>query len=234
MVTHAKILRAICNGLNEAIAQFDFDDFDFNDDKDITLNKIKSSSIARSKVVQSEWIYKNFVDLGLPSGTLWCKWNIGASNGNTPESWYGNYYAWGETETKDIYNEDNYTYTENQKILPLDRDVAYLTNNLMRMPSLEQLKELKALPNEWVNNYNGIEGLNGRAFIGTNGNKLFIPAAGSEEHAYNSYCNIWSSHLYDAGIPYYANSLCFTSDDIKIGGYKRFRGYTIRPVLLKQ
>ena len=37
-----------------------------------------------------------YVDLGLPSGTLWATMNVGAT---TPED-YGNYYAWGETKTK--------------------------------------------------------------------------------------------------------------------------------------
>lgn len=47
-----------------------------------------------------------FVDLGLPSGTLWADRNIGASS---PED-YGNYYAWGETETKKKYNWSNYKF----------------------------------------------------------------------------------------------------------------------------
>ena len=37
----------------------------------------------------------DYVDLGLPSGTLWAKCNVGASN---PEE-TGYYFAWGETET---------------------------------------------------------------------------------------------------------------------------------------
>lgn len=39
------------------------------------------------------------VDLGLPSGLKWASCNVGAT---TPEG-YGNYYAWGETETKTDY-----------------------------------------------------------------------------------------------------------------------------------
>ena len=39
------------------------------------------------------------VDLGLPSGQKWASFNVGAT---TPEG-YGNYYAWGETETKTDY-----------------------------------------------------------------------------------------------------------------------------------
>lgn len=46
------------------------------------------------------------VDLGLPSGTLWAKYNIGVDPNDldTAEKWYGNYYAWGEIETKTDYS----------------------------------------------------------------------------------------------------------------------------------
>ena len=47
-----------------------------------------------------------YVDLGLPDGTLWATCNIGAT---TPEE-CGNYYAWGETEPKDNYEVDTYKY----------------------------------------------------------------------------------------------------------------------------
>ena len=40
-----------------------------------------------------------YVDLGLPSGTLWATCNIGA---NSPEE-YGDYFAWGETVPKAAY-----------------------------------------------------------------------------------------------------------------------------------
>ena len=49
----------------------------------------------------AEW-----VDLGLPSGLLWAKCNLGASS---PEE-YGDYYAWGETTTKSNYNWSTYKY----------------------------------------------------------------------------------------------------------------------------
>lgn len=47
-----------------------------------------------------------YVDLGLPSGTLWATCNVGATS---PED-YGDYYAWGETSTKDTYYWTNYKY----------------------------------------------------------------------------------------------------------------------------
>ena len=48
-----------------------------------------------------------FVDLGLPSGTLWATCNVGA---NTPEE-SGYYFAWGETETKNTYSWNNYKHS---------------------------------------------------------------------------------------------------------------------------
>ncbi len=47
-----------------------------------------------------------YVDLGLPSGTKWATCNVGASS---PED-YGDYYAWGETETKSSYNWSMYKW----------------------------------------------------------------------------------------------------------------------------
>ena len=45
---------------------------------------------------------KEYVDLGLPSGTLWATCNIGASS---PEK-YGGYFSWGETEFDSKYREE--------------------------------------------------------------------------------------------------------------------------------
>ena len=44
--------------------------------------------------------HPHMIDLGLPSGTKWACCNVGA---DTPES-YGSYYAWGETEEKDVFS----------------------------------------------------------------------------------------------------------------------------------
>ena len=40
------------------------------------------------------------VDFELPSGTLWCKYNLGVNPNQLliPEDWYGDCYAWGELE----------------------------------------------------------------------------------------------------------------------------------------
>ena len=49
---------------------------------------------------------RKYVDLGLPSGTLWATMNVGA---NHPED-YGDYFAWGEIATKDVYNWSTYKW----------------------------------------------------------------------------------------------------------------------------
>lgn len=58
----------------------------------------------------------NCVDLGLASGLLWAKCNMGTTKPTEP----GDYYAWGETSTKKKYYIDNYKHfkvDENVKIL---------------------------------------------------------------------------------------------------------------------
>ena len=46
-----------------------------------------------------------YVDLGLPSGIKWATFNVGATQ---PEE-YGDYFAWGETEPKELYDESTYS-----------------------------------------------------------------------------------------------------------------------------
>ena len=51
-------------------------------------------------------IPNNCVDLGLASGLLWAKCNMGTTEPTQP----GDYYAWGETSPKKKYYSDNYKY----------------------------------------------------------------------------------------------------------------------------
>ena len=70
---------------------------DVNGDLEVTVADINTLI----DIILTESIpVPDFVDLGLPSGTLWATRNVGACK---PED-YGEYFAWGETEIK--YNED--------------------------------------------------------------------------------------------------------------------------------
>ena len=47
-----------------------------------------------------------WVDLGLPSGTLWATCNVGADRPGD----FGDYFAWGETTPKQSYSWENYKW----------------------------------------------------------------------------------------------------------------------------
>lgn len=194
-----------------------------------------------------------WVDLGLPSGTLWATCNIGASK---PEG-YGNYYAWGETSTKSTYNWGTYKYANGDydKLTKYCNNSDYGNNGFTdklttlqsgddpatanwgsgwQTPSKAQWDELLSnTTNQWTTK----NGVKGRQFTSKkNGQTLFLPAAGRR----------WDSELYYAGsdgyywsrslgtdIPYYAWYLDFNSGSCDVGsGYRRLSGFSVRPVRL--
>ena len=191
-----------------------------------------------------------YVDLGLPSGLLWATCNVGA---NAPEE-YGDYFAWGETTPKDTYNWSTYQYcngsyntltkycnnssygyngfTDNlTTLLPEDDAATANWGEGWRMPTKAEFEELY---NHTTVTWTTQNGVNGRLFTASNGNSLFLPAAGyrgsSSLYYAGSYGDYWSSSLY-TDYPDYAWSLffgsgfCYVSD----GGYRGF-GRSVRPV----
>lgn len=179
-----------------------------------------------------------YVNLDLPSGTLWATCNIGASK---PEE-YGDYYAWGETATKSVYNWDTYQYGRSSSdvdnigkdIAGTKYDVAHVKwGGGWRMPTLEQIKELL---NNTTNEWTTLNGVAGRLFTGKNGGTVFLPAAGlrwyGELNIAGSYGYYWSSTLNESS-PYYAWYLDFdwrllAAWDRDNGS--RFGGQSVRPV----
>lgn len=131
------------------------------------------------------------IDLGL--SVKWAATNIGAVPGSTKESYYGDYYAWGETETKSDYSWSTYKYAngaydkltkychinktdywggegspDNKLILEVADDVANVTyGSNYHMPTQAESEELIALPKKWVTNFKDISGLNGIIFAKT-------------------------------------------------------------------
>lgn len=129
----------------------------------------------------NEYNGHRYVDLGLPSGLKWATCNVGASS---PEE-YGDYFAWGETETKETYlwtnskwydTTDKYTGTDNKTILDPEDDAAHMNwGEAWRMPTREELNEL--LENcTWL--WSTKNGVDGYKVVGRNGNSIFLPAAG--------------------------------------------------------
>ncbi|MBP5189769.1 MAG: hypothetical protein J6X86_08600 [Bacteroidales bacterium] len=192
-----------------------------------------------------------WVDLGLPSGLLWAECNLGA---NAPEE-YGNYYSWGETQPKEVYNWSTYRYCTmdgRQGSLTLTK---YNTSSIYGTPdNLTALQAMddaatQALGNgartptkeEWeelINNttveWTTMNGVNGRKFTAANGNTLFLPAAGrrngSELYSAGSYGFYWSSPLFTDD-PYYAWCFYFNTGNQGVsGGGGRFLGFSVRAV----
>ena len=107
-----KILEAVNRGIQLAL-----DDFDDEE----SVQNIKSKQVNHRDYTKEHLdLMKEVVDLGLPSGTLWCKYNLGVEPTMllTPEDWYGGYYAWGEIEDKSKqdkeYNWKTYKFAKNE------------------------------------------------------------------------------------------------------------------------
>ena len=183
-----------------------------------------------------------YVDLGLPSGLLWATCNVGA---DSPED-YGDYFDWGETQPKDYYDWSTYQYcmgsyytltkycndadygyngfTDNlTTLLPEDDAATANWGSDWRMPTEEEFQEL--IDNTTVT-WTTQNGVNGRLFTASNGNSLFLPAAGCRYETSILYAGeygyYWSSSLY-TGNPYHAWYFGFGSG--YCGMYGGYRGY---------
>lgn len=170
-----------------------------------------------------------YVDLGLPSGTLWATCNVGASS---PKS-YGNYYAWGETRTKSTYSNVNYSYNGNPNSLPSSADVA-ATNwgGDWRMPTDEEIEELVKVCNWRVVYAEGYE------VTGPNGQSIFLPAAGVRgddilDGTGRGGCYWTNTIHYETD---YAYVLYFSLEDNKeyVTSMPRTFGYSVRAVCSKK
>ena len=170
-----------------------------------------------------------YIDLGLPSGTLWAKCNVGAA---TPES-PGDFYAWGEVMTKDRYDTDNYIFTGSCDTLPAEYDAASVYwGGGWRMPTYEEMKELMRYC-AWKHTVR--DGMAGYLITGSNGYSIFMPYAGRKVYQY--WYNLNSAFQYRCSGRWITDCLTFESivyysismnrnDDLS----KCF-GYPIRPVL---
>ena len=169
-----------------------------------------------------------YVDLGL--SVKWATCNVGAS---TPEG-YGDYFAWGETNTKSTYSLDTYTYTDNKPVLDPENDAAYINwGGAWRMPTDAEWQELR---DNCTWTWTTLNGINGYEVKGSNGNAIFLPAAGfrsSNDVFYTGhYGCYWSSSL-DADAPNNAKFVEFQSEnnDIFRNYYSRVCGQSVRAVM---
>lgn len=168
-----------------------------------------------------------YVDLGLPSGTLWATMNVGASS----ETDYGNYYMYGMGSK--TYDSADTLYAGTEDPLAASADTAVQEwGGSWHMPTRAQMEELTANTTyQWVTNYKG-SGINGGTFTATNGAVLFLPAAGywsdGSHYGVGSHGYYWSSSPNGSDDAY---SLRFLSDSKNVRNGRRKSGFSVRPVV---
>jgi uncharacterized protein (TIGR02145 family) len=210
-------------------------------DGETKYGEIKTFNVANGQ--QGSYYY---VDLGLPSGTMWATCNVGATS---PED-FGNYYAWGETEPKETYDWSTYRYcngsentltkycsdevsgnngfTDGLTTLEASDDVATVNwGEGWRMPTFLDIDELVFKCTFETIEQNGVLG---SLVTGPNGNCIFLPAAGTyqnnrfyEEPAYywSSTTDIFSNY----GFVY-----SFYNEEYESKAYFRQYGNPVRPI----
>ena len=189
----------------------------------------------------------NYVDLGLPSGTLWATCNVGAEN---PED-FGDYFAWGETQVKYNYDWITYRYGSLNHLTKYCSSPSYgyndFTDNLTtlqpkddaakanwgrgwRMPTDSDWLELyQNTTNTWTTQ-NGVKGC---LFTATNGASIFLPATGYRQnrnlYAAGGYGCYWSRSL-DSDLPSGAWYFHFSMNGCTITNDIRSKGISVRPI----
>lgn len=193
----------------------------------------------------------DFVDLNLPSGTLWATSNVGTSS----IEGYGDSFSWGSTESlsRDKYyrdekkiDKDGFSYDiringyikyvtkshakeygcegfyDDKTTLELCDDVA---NKLMgeewRMPTAKEYQELIDNCNKAWCSYKGVSGYK---FTAKNGTWIFFPV--EENGVYGDY---WTSSL-DPNKPCYAKCFFFNINKVGIGSDDRSDNFCVRGV----
>ena len=220
--------------------------YEWKDGKYVQRSVSEVDSITFSLPESAEKEYR-YVDLGLPSGTLWADRNVGA---DSPED-CGDYFAWGETAPKSYYDWSTYKWckgsndtmtkyctnsiygtVDNKTVLDLEDDAAYANMSPeWRMPTKDELTELRDYCT-WV--WTNQNGTNGWKVTGPNGNSIFLPASGERRDSGLYYVGsggyYWSSSRGGSN-PGGAWGLNFASGGHGMGSHNRCNGHTVRAVV---
>ena len=201
--------------------------------------KKDSETYANAKKIASH----EYVDLGLPSGTLWATCNVGA----TKPTEYGDYFAWGETEPKEVYADSTYKwFNADSKIftkynsedglktlLPEDDAATANWGSEWRMPTNEEQRELVEECQYQMTEVNGVYGAK---FTGKNGNSVFFPAAGGRVGTglvSVGYFGVYWSYSLREKDEDYARNLGIGEKNVYWGEGDRGKGYSVRAVANK-
>lgn len=168
-----------------------------------------------------------YVDLGLPSGTLWAKCNVGATS---PEQ-AGGYYSWGEVAEKESYTLFNYAYGQGEAaaaesesydklvsitkyntdpqygtpdykdVLDPEDDAAHvIMGGRWRMPTKDDRDELLTNCTCQITKINDVRCMK---FTGPNGNYILLPCVGLKYNTVNMFNDVAMKWGF-----YWTSSLC--------------------------
>ena len=198
-------------------------------------------------------INHEYVDLGLPSGTLWATMNIGANN---PEE-CGDYFSWGETTAREVEDPywNHYQWSVNKwntitkycinsshgsngfadnltELEPEDDTATVNWGPDWQMPSKTQMEELRTKCTWQWTTKNGVKGYMVKSK--NNGNSMFLPVtdyySNGEIHYTGNLGYYWSRTLHET-TSYKAYYLFFyTSSNLECTYGNRYSGYAVRAV----
>ena len=193
-----------------------------------------------------------YVDLDLPSGTMWATCNVGATKPEDPGLLFQfgrvDGYAYNDNNNKFISNYKNDKYTGSEYIPVTTSGKVYKANDILdladdavhvnmgskwRMPTKNELEELVNNTTQEVETINGVKGMMFTSNI--NGRQLFIPFAGYWYNgsfvAAGSSAGVWSSQVHPSYVNYAYVLYCISSGDAYINiSYYRSIAFSVRGV----
>ena len=191
-------------------------------------------------------IYKTngfeYVDMGLPSGIIWATCNVGA---DSPTE-YGDYFAWGETDTKGSYSWSNYEWgTQNdltkyysgdgKYILDLEDDAARVNmGGRWRMPNSTDFWELYNNSTQEVVTVDNVSCWKFTSNV--NGNILLFPIAGyysDRQRAAGTELLMWLGDRSSNSTDDYACFFKYNPDEDGQDTISRYIGRPVRGVIGK-
>ncbi len=223
----------------------------------LEMYKLRSGWNSYSKTIKAvenysakaEYHQPEIIDLGLPSGTKWASFNLGATQPN--ESGY--YYAWGEINPNKIeYTWENYRwcngtsttltkynfdpengYVDELNLLEKGDDAAYINLGanwyIPNKKDWEELCDSNYCSWEWIDNENSQGYLVTSKIDGYSDKSIFLPVCGN----FNGDSVYMGSTIGGSGMYWSSESisiLSFDSSSIQFRSGNRCSGYIIRPV----
>ena len=212
---------------------------------DYTLAKETPKAAPQAVATSASTGGHEYVDLGL--SVKWATCNVGA---NKPEE-YGDYFAWGETAPKEVYDWSTYKWcngsettltkyctddslgiVDNKTQLELSDDAAHVNwGGDWRMPTDAEMTELIEQCIWTWTTQNGVNGY--KVTSKRNGNSIFLPAASCRYDTSlgraGSNGSYWSSSLY-MGSSCCVSYLYFSSSCVERFPNDQYFGFSVRPV----